>query len=182
MRMVKEYEPGIDSFFQIMVKITMYLLYILTGLCLLLSFIKSRRKSAQALKIAWKKFSRLVPAFSLMLVLVGIALTLIPDRLILEYLGGRGIWTAAGIAALFGSITMIPGFIAFPLSGILHAKGVAYMVLSAFTTTLMMVGVATLPVEQAYTGMRVALVRNLISLVLALIVALVTGLYFGELW
>jgi len=160
----------------------MYLLYIVAFTGLLVSLIKSRQKTGQALKIAWRRFIRLLPSFSLMLILVAVILTMIPERVLLEYLGGRGIWTAAGIAAFFGSITLIPGFIAFPLSGILLSKGVDYMVLSAFTTTLMMVGVATLPVERSFLGMRVALVRNLLSLVIALIVALATGLYFGELF
>ena len=159
----------------------MYVLYLIAGIGLFVSFLINRRKTRQALKIAWRRFSRLLPAFSLMLMLVGIVLTIVPDSIILEYLDGRGIWTAAGIAGFFGSITLIPGFIAFPLSGILLSKGVPYMVLSAFTTTLMMVGVLTLPVERSFLGIRVSLVRNLLALGIALIVALATGLYFGEL-
>jgi len=159
----------------------MYVLYIIAGLFLLFSLLTDRGKTKQALKIAWRRFFRLLPSFSLMLILVGIALTLVPDSLIIEYLDGRGIWTATGVAAFFGSITLIPGFIAFPLSGILLSKGVPYIVLSAFTTTLMMVGVLTLPVERSFLGIRVSLVRNLLALIIALLVALATGLYFGEL-
>lgn len=159
----------------------MYILYIIAGSCLLCSVIIDRGKTKQAVKIAWRRFFRLLPSFSLMLVLVGIALTLVPEHIILEYLDGRGIWTATGVAAFFGSITLIPGFIAFPLSGILLSKGVPYIVLSAFTTTLMMVGVLTLPVERSFLGIRISLLRNLLALAIALLVALVTGLYFGEL-
>ncbi len=54
------------------------------------------------------------------------------------------------------------------------------MVLSAFTTTLMMVGVLTYPIERQYFGRSVTLIRNAISLIIALIVALVVGLVFGE--
>ena len=84
------------------------------------------------------------------------------------------------IGAILGSITLMPGFIAYPLCGILLKKGVAYMVLSAFSTTLMMVGVLTYPVEKAYLGKNVTLIRNLISFAIALVVALATGLFFGE--
>ena len=55
------------------------------------------------------------------------------------------------------------------------------MVLSAFTTTLMMVGILTYPIEKNYFGTKVTIIRNLISLFIALIVALSIGVFFGEL-
>ena len=55
------------------------------------------------------------------------------------------------------------------------------MVLSAFSTTLMMVGIVTLPIERRYLGTRLALVRNAASLIIAVFVAVVTGFAFGEL-
>jgi hypothetical protein len=76
----------------------------------------------------------------------------------------------------------MPGFIAFPLCGMLLEKGVSYMVLSGFSTTLMMVGVLTFPVERAYLGTKVAVLRNLIYLMIAVVVTLITGLCFGELF
>ena len=45
---------------------------------------------------------------------------------------------------------------------------------------LMMVGVLTYPVEKAYLGAKATLIRNLISFAIALVVALATGLFFGE--
>ena len=55
------------------------------------------------------------------------------------------------------------------------------MVLSAFTTTLMMVGILTYPVEIEYFGVKVTIIRNVISFFIALIVALSIGFFFGEL-
>ena len=86
------------------------------------------------------------------------------------------------LATVFGSLALMPGFIAYPLCGILLKKGVAYMVLSAFATTLMMVGILTFPVERTYLGTKVAVVRNLLSLLIALFVALITGIVFGEIF
>jgi len=71
--------------------------------------------------------------------------------------------------------------VAFPLSGILLGKGVPYTVIAAFTTTLMMVGVVTFPLEKRFLGARVALVRNLAGLAVALVVSVAIGLFFGEL-
>ena len=124
----------------------------------------------------------ILPAFLTMIILVSIILFLIPDKVISNYLGADNKFTGVAIASFFGSITLLPGFIAFPLAGILLDKGVAYMVLAAFTTTLMMVGILTAPVEKAYFGIRVTVIRNVMSLFIALVVTVMIGLAFGEIF
>ena len=83
-------------------------------------------------------------------------------------------------ASILGSVIIMPGFIAFPLSGILLKEGATYMVLAAFTASLMMVGVITLPLEKEYFGIKIAVVRNLIGFFTAIIVSIVIGLVYGE--
>ena len=60
-------------------------------------------------------------------------------------------------------------------------KGVGYMILSAFTTTLMMVGILTYPIEKEYFGVKVSIIRNTISFFITFIVALSIGFFFNEL-
>ncbi len=158
----------------------MYYLYIATGLTFVVCFIKSREKTLKALRIAIQKFFRIMPAFLTMLILVSIVLFVVPDKVISSYLGNNNRFIGVLFALFFGSITLIPGFIAFPLCGILLKKGVLYMVLSAFTTTLMMVGVLTYPVEKEYFGAKVTIIRNVMSLFVAIAVAIMTGIFFGE--
>lgn len=160
----------------------MYYLYIATGLAVLISFIANREKTLRAIKIAFKRFVTILPAFLNMLILVSIVLFLVPDKIISHYLGSNNIFTGVFLGSFFGSITLMPGFIAFPLCGILLKKGVLYMVLSAFTTTLMMVGVLTYPIEKEYLGTKVTIVRNVIGFFIALIVAVMTGIFFGEIF
>jgi uncharacterized membrane protein YraQ (UPF0718 family) len=117
-----------------------------------------------------------------MLILVSIVLFLVPEEVISNYLGSSNKFIGVLFASFFGSITLMPGFIAFPLCGILLKKGVAYTVLAAFTTTLMMVGVVTYPVEKKYFGVKVTIIRNAISLFIALIVAVMIGIFFGEIF
>jgi uncharacterized membrane protein YraQ (UPF0718 family) len=117
-----------------------------------------------------------------MLILVSIVLFLIPDKLISQYLGKNNIFIGVLFASFFGSITLMPGFISFPLCGILLKKGVLYMVLSAFSTTLMMVGVLTYPIEKEYFGVQLTILRNIMSLFIALVVALMTGIFFREIF
>ena len=159
-----------------------YYFYGIAGLALLVSLIASRDKTLRAVKIAARRFINILPAFLVMLILVSIVLFLVPDEVISDYLGSSNKFIGALFAAFFGSITLMPGFIVFPLSGILLTKGVAYTVLAAFTTTLMMVGVLTYPVEKEYFGLRVTIMRNSISFFIALIVALMIGIFFGEIF
>jgi uncharacterized membrane protein YraQ (UPF0718 family) len=159
----------------------MYYLYFATGLALLISIIVDRKKTLTAIKISYRKFINIIPAFLTMLILVSIVLFFIPDKMISDYLGNNDKFIGVILASFFGSITLMPGFIAFPLCGILLKKGVSYMVLSAFTTTLMMVGILTYPVEKEYFGVKVTIIRNAISFFIAIIVALSIGFFFGEL-
>jgi len=54
------------------------------------------------------------------------------------------------------------------------------MVLSAFTTTLMLVGLLTFPIEKEYFGIKITIIRNIVCFIIAIIVALVTGIAFRE--
>ena len=160
----------------------MLLLYVLTGIALIFSFIGNKNKTATALKVAIKKFTNILPAFLVMICLSSLFLYLLPEKSIVYLLDNEEKSVSVFFASIVGSILLLPGFIAFPLSGLLLQKGVSYMVISAFTSTLMMVGIMTYPVEVKYFGVKFTLIRNLVSLVIALIVALITGIAYGELF
>ena len=159
----------------------MKVIYALTVLLLAVSYFADRRKTVRALRVALRRFTRITPAIVVMLVLVAVALYFLPERAMIHLLVPESRWAAVGTALGLGSVSIMPGFVAFPLCGVLLERGALYMVLSAFSTSLMMVGVLTFPMERSYLGVRLALVRNLVSLVIALVVAIVTGLVFGEL-
>jgi len=160
----------------------MYYTYAITGIILIISFVINKQKTLKAVKVAIGKFIKIFPAFLIMLILVSFILFLFPDEVILNYLGHSSKFISVFLASLFGSITIMPGFIAFPLSGFLLSKGVPYMVLSAFTTTLMMVGIITFPIEKEYFGTKITIIRNTISFFIALTVAIMTGIFFGEIF
>lgn len=159
----------------------MYILFSITTIALLISLIANRAKTWQALKIALKKFIDVAPDLFVMIALVSVSLYFLPEQSVASYLGAHNIGLSVIIAMFVGSITMMPGFIAFPLCGLLLRQGVPYTVLGVFTTTLMMVGVVTFPLERTYFGAKVTLLRNCVSLLIALIVALMIGFIYGEL-
>ena len=157
-------------------------IYIITGIAVIASLIADRGKTIESFRVAARKMVKIAPAFLTMTIFVSIVLYLVPDETISRYLGHENLVFSLLIAYTLGSISLMPGFIAFPLCGILLEKGVLYMTLSGFSTTLMMVGILTFPVERAYLGTKVAVLRNLIYLVIAVVVTIITGLCFGELF
>jgi uncharacterized membrane protein YraQ (UPF0718 family) len=156
-----------------------YLLVLTIG-AIILSFIVDRQKTIKGVKIGLKKLKKIAPQFLIMLISISIVLYLLPEETIVKFLGNGNLITNTVLAAIIGSITMMPGFIAFPLCGILLTTGVNYTVLAAFSTTLMMVGFVTFPVEKEYYGTKLAIKRNLFSVLIALVVAIVVGIVFGE--
>ncbi len=155
-------------------------LYIVTSVSMIISIITDWKKTIKAVKISLNKMFKIMPNFLQMLIMIAIILYFVPDEVIVKYLGksAGGVGTVLGLS--FGTITMMPGFIAFPLGGILLDKGVSYMNIAAFTTTLMVVGFVTFPVEKEYFGVKITVLRNVIGFFIAVIVTLVIGLFFGE--
>lgn len=158
----------------------MYFLYITTGLALLISFIVNKGKTIKAVRMAYKKLAKISPAFLSLIIVISIVLYLVPEQVISRFLGNDNKFISVLLASFIGSITLLPGPIAYPLGGVLLKEGVSYMVVSAFTTTLMMVGVLTFPIEKEYFGTKVTVVRNILSFCIALAIALMTGIFFRE--
>jgi uncharacterized membrane protein YraQ (UPF0718 family) len=155
----------------------MQILIFISVACLVLSLAVDQRKTFEGIKRGLKMFLTLLPALLTVLILVSVFLYLVPDKTIVKLLGAKSGTMGIAIAALVGAIALIPGFIAFPLAKILLVKGVSYQVVAVFITTLIMVGVLTLPIEFKYFGKKAAIMRNVLSLFGAIIVGLLIGLF-----
>lgn len=156
-----------------------YILYGLTAALLILSFFKDRQKTLKALKKAWKAFENILPQFLAILLLIGLMLAVLSPETISSIIGQKSGWIGILLAALLGSITLIPGFIAFPLAAALLSNGAGLTQIAVFVSTLMMVGVVTMPVEMKYFGKRATLTRNGLAFVFSIAVALVIGGVLG---
>ena len=134
-----------------------YILYALAIVGLVFSYIKDRKKTKLALMKALKSFENILPQFLSILVIIGLAFAILTPETIQKLLGANsGVWGVLA-ASLVGSITLIPGFVAFPLAAALLHSGAGYMQIAAFVSTLMMVGVITLPMEFKSFGRRAAI-------------------------
>lgn len=150
-------------------------LYVIAAALLGLSFLSDRAKTTQALRKAWKSFIGILPDFAAVLALIGLLLTFLPPSLIARLLGrGSGIWGML-LGSAVGSITLIPGFIAFPLAATLLRSGAGVPQVVVFLSTLMMVGIVTLPMEIKYLGRREALWRNSLAYAFAFVAAWIVG-------
>jgi uncharacterized membrane protein YraQ (UPF0718 family) len=152
-----------------------WILYGLAAAGLAVSFFRDRKKTKIALLKAWKAFENILPQLLTILVVIGVAMALVSRETIQRLIGSdSGVWGVLAAAAV-GSVTLIPGFVAFPLAAALLKNGAGYMQIAAFVSTLMMVGVVTLPLEIRTFGKRTAILRNVLALCFSLAAAAVIG-------
>ncbi len=154
-------------------------LYIIMTILLIISLFFSREKTWQAIRRGTKKLLKILPNYLMILIFVAVIMSFAED-FIVTYLGGENILLGGLLAIIVGSITMMPGFIAYPLAGVLLSRGVSYTVIAGFVISLKMVGVVTYPVEKEYMGIKGTIYRNAASLTITLILTLLMGLYYGE--
>lgn len=149
---------------------------IFSGICLALSLLADVNKTWSGIKKGMRMFLKLLPVLLSTLALVSIMLYLVPDETLIKYMGEDSGVMGWMTAALIGSVALIPGFIAYPLCGILVDSGVALSVIAVFITTLMMTGFLTLPIEARFFGWKVSIIRNVVSLIGALLIGLIMGM------
>lgn len=148
------------------------------GVALVFSLIGSRRKTLAGVLRGLKMLWVIVPMLLGLIAGVSIILAAVPPASLSRVIGGEGPW--AFVVALFvGSVALIPGVVAYPLAALLRDQGASTPVLAAFITTLMMVGIITLPLEIRFLGRRVALLRNALAFAGSVVVAAVMAVVLG---
>ncbi|MDD3803380.1 MAG: hypothetical protein PHW02_03210 [bacterium] len=154
----------------------MILLIVLTLTLLIIAYLKDKKRCFRGIVKGCKMFLNILPALLSILAIISILLYLVPQEKLLLLFGREAGLMGWILAALVGSITLMPGFISYPLAGILVKNGVSYPVVAVFITTLMMVGIVTLPVEKRFFGLKAALIRNGFSFLGALMVGSAIGI------
>ena len=150
-----------------------YILWGATAVPFGLSLAKDRVRTRNALVKAWKSFENILPDFLGVITLVGILIAALNPEVISRLLGSQSGWLGVVLAAVVGAVTLIPGFVAFPMAAMLLQNGAGYMQMGAFISALMMVGVVTLPVEFRYFGKRLSVMRNLLAFAFSFLVAFI---------
>jgi uncharacterized membrane protein YraQ (UPF0718 family) len=154
---------------------TTIILAVLAAGFLIFSIAKSKEKTRESVSIARKLLVNTFIDVAGVMALVGLVLALLPPSLIKQLLGGPSRFLSTVYGAFIGTVTIMPAFIAFPLSKSLHENGAHLVTIAAFLTTLTMVGVATFPIEVRHFGKKFTLARNGVSFLMALFIAFGMG-------
>jgi len=150
-------------------------LYLISFLALGISVWFSKQKTTQALHKGTKALLKILPDFLAVILLIGISLTFISPELISEYLGNNSSIISYLGTSILGSITLIPGLIAFPLAKTLLDQGASVQHIALFISTLMMVGIITIPLEVKYFNKKITFYRNGIAFIASILIAYILG-------
>jgi len=154
---------------------------ILTIVLTIVSFVFDKQKTLKGIKKGAMMFLKILPTLISVIILVSVVLYFVSDKVLVEYLGKDAGLGAYISAAIIGSVSIIPGFIAYPLASILLKTGVSFSVLSVFITTLKMVGILTIPIEAKFFGYKIAIIRNTLSFIGAILVGGTMAIIFNYL-
>ena len=105
---------------------TSLILYCLSILLLIISFIKDKNKTKSAIISAVKSFENILPQFLFIIVTIGIILAFINPNTISKIIGSNSGFIGVILSAILGSITMMPTFVAFSLGNTLLLNGAGY--------------------------------------------------------
>ncbi|MHB8127611.1 MAG: permease [Mobilitalea sp.] len=149
--------------------------WLLTAGFLVFSLVKDKQKTREALKKAFGMGKGMLFSILSIIFAIGLLLALLPPQEIAAFVQKQNVFLATAVSALFGTITLVPAFIAFPLVGTLVDAGVGIVPSVSFLTTLTMVGVVTFPLEIKSFGTKFTFTRNVLSFIFAIIIALTMG-------
>lgn len=152
---------------------------ILTIVLTIISFVFDKQKTLKGIKKGLLMFVKILPTLLSVIILVSVVLYFTTDEFLINYLGKEAGIGAYAFAAIIGTISIIPGFISYPLAGILVNTGVSYAVISVFVTTLKMVGLLTIPLEAKFFGYKISILRNSLAFLGALMVGGIMALIYN---
>jgi len=137
---------------------------------LMFSFFKDKNKTEKSLRFALITMRNMAPLFLSLILLIGIFFGIFSDKITLFFGYESGV-KGFLFLALLGSIIQMPSLLAFPLAGSFLDKGASIGSVAVFITTLTMIGIVTLPLEIKTMGIKFAILRNLFSFLVAILIA-----------
>lgn len=148
-------------------------IYVITGVLLLVSVIKDPKKTKKGLLKGGKSFIKLMPVLIPLFLFIGILLAVVTPSFISSLLGDESGFIGIVLGLGLGSITFMPPFVAYPLGVELLESGAALMQVSGFLVTLMSVGLVYFAAESTFFSKKAAVYRNVVSFIGAVLVVIV---------
>jgi uncharacterized membrane protein YraQ (UPF0718 family) len=119
---------------------------IITAVLTIISFVFDRKKTIRGIKKGLLQFLKILPTLLMVIIIISIVLHFVSNELLRQYLGESAGLGAYISAAVIGSV------------------------IAVFITTLMIVGILTIPIEARYFGLKTTLIRNGLSFIGAIVV------------
>lgn len=131
-----------------------------------------------ALAHALRQFARILPMIGGVILLIGLFNAFVPRAFLRSFFrGGRGMDTLLG--ACLGSFFAGNPINSYIIGGELLKQGVSLFGVTAFMVAWVSVGWVQLPAEMGALGGRFAIARNVLSFIMAIVVALLTVVVLG---
>ena len=136
------------------------------------------QKLRDSVKKAAKALGYSLPVLVGIILLVGLANTIIPKSFYLT-LFSKNIFLDSIIGSGIGSILAGNPITSYILGGELLIQGVSLIAVTAFLVAWVTVGLVQLPAEAILLGKKFAIMRNLVSFVFSIFVAIITVFLVG---
>ncbi|MEA3293259.1 MAG: hypothetical protein U9P88_02265 [Patescibacteria group bacterium] len=118
-------------------------------------------------------FTRVLPIILGTMMLVSLSLVFLNESVYKSVFTGSKIIDPL-LGAVFGSVSAGNPITSYIIGGELLKQGVGFLAVTAFIVAWVTVGIVQLPAEAMMLGKRFAIVRNIISFILALFVSILT--------
>jgi hypothetical protein len=130
-----------------------------------------REKTGASLRRALATFDGVLPLLLTVTILANVALAFLRPDAVSWFIGPRSGWPGIAAAAAIGALTLLPGFVVFPLAAALLQRGAGFPHVMVLVSASTMVSLLTLPLEARTLGRNVALTRNALSLAFSIAAA-----------
>ncbi len=132
----------------------------------------------EALAGSFRSLSAVLPMLFAVIGLVGLFQTTVTPQMLHSLFSGAPLQDTL-IGTLVGGISVGQPFFSYIIGGELLKEGISLYAVTAFILAWVTLGVVQLPLEWALFGSRFTIVRNLLSLLFALLVAWATAATLG---
>ncbi len=127
----------------------------------------------KALANAFKMLYTIAPMLLGVIGLVGLFQTYITPEMLHAFFTGSPLYDTV-IGTLTGGVSVGQPFLSYIIGGELLKEGISLYAVTAFIISFVTLGLVQLPLEYTLFGMRFTLVRNLLALVFAMLIAWAT--------
>jgi uncharacterized membrane protein YraQ (UPF0718 family) len=128
---------------------------------------------AKATKKAARQFANLLPILVGVILLMGLLNAFVSEQLLTSIFSGNMVFDTL-LGACFGSILAGNPLNSYVLGGELLKHGISLFAVTAFIVAWVTVGLVQLPAETAALGKKFAVLRNTLSFVLSIPIAILT--------